>query len=132
LLHFSSYHLYPEKKFYLCFHDMADSKEKEDVISKFNNTNNHEWKRYIQMVLLVKGLWDQLQEDIPPAERVAERTAWNRAQQRAMAIRRYSLILARTLGTGEEYQNRRVDLGSMARVMDRKKSAKKASQAAAV
>jgi len=38
------------------------------------------------MVLLMKDLWDQLHKDIPPAERVAERTAWKRAQQRALAV----------------------------------------------
>jgi len=48
---------------------MAEPKENEDLfIPKLNSTNYHEWKRDIHMVLLMKDLWDQLHEEIPPAE----------------------------------------------------------------
>jgi len=65
---------------------MAEPKENEEFIPKLNSTYYHEWKRDIRMVLLIKDLWNQLHEEIAPAERVAERSAWKRAQQRALAV----------------------------------------------
>ena len=51
------------------------------AIEKLDGTNYQGWKRDMQMVLIRKGVWDQLGE-VPP---LGQERDWRRAQQLGLA-----------------------------------------------
>jgi len=55
-------------------------------IMKLNGTNYHNWVDDMRSYLILKDLWDLMNQDILPANQAAERTAWHRAQKRTHSL----------------------------------------------
>lgn len=65
---------------------MGDSESSLTKVVKLKGDNYHEWKVDVKMLLILKKLWGQMNEDRPPRENVEALTKWQDIQQQALAV----------------------------------------------